>query len=125
MPYGRIDPADTVALMRYWYTYRGPIYAGLVFGDPYLTNDPLSVEIIGGAYYRPVLALSLVDSQLRNSGPLAWALPAMTTLAGVTGWDAPFNGGLRFYTPFDEPIDYPVGGTFTLDALELYVGLDS
>lgn len=125
MALGRIAPEDSDALLQYFASYRGPIYAGLVFDDPFIVNDPLSVEVLGSAYRRTLLQIELVDHVLRNLYALSWSVGNLTSVAGVAGWDASFNGSPRFYTPYAAPIDYPTGGIHQHPALDLYIGLDS
>lgn len=130
MTYGRISPQDDTALLKYWYSYRGPIYIGLSSGDPFIVNDPLSVEILGSSYRRQLLKLTLVtgsaEAVLRNAEDLSWTVGPMTSVSGLVGWDAAFNGNPRFYTPISSgPVDYPAGGTHKHPAFELFIGLDS
>lgn len=124
MPYGRIAPDDVTELLNHWYA-RSKLYAALMFGDPFLVSDPLSVEVLGDAYRRPLLVLQTVDQVLRNPAALTWAVQPMTRVSGIAGFDAAFNGRPRFYTPLPKPLDYPTGGNVVFPARELYVGIDA
>lgn len=125
MPYGRLHDDDVDAMLDYWYAYRGDIWIGIVSGDPFLVSDPLTVEVLGDAYRRATLHMTRVDTILRNSEAISWAVAPMTRVSGYAGWDGPFNGKPRFYTPLPEPVDYPIGGTHLLPARELGISLDS
>lgn len=124
MPYGRLAPDDVTDMLDYW-NKRMRRWVGLVFGDPFLVNDPLSVEVLGDAYRRAPFIMTRVDKVLRNAGPFQWSVAPGSSLHGVASWDAAFNGHPCHYTPFNAPIDYPAGGTFILPAYELAIGLDS
>ena len=124
MPYGRLAPDDVTDMLVYW-NKKMPRWCGLMIGDPFLVSDPLSMEIIGGAYRRPPFALSITDNILRNLQAWSWAVPPMTRVAGYASFDAAHNGKVCSYTPLPDPVDYPVGGTHTLAALSLYIGIDS
>lgn len=120
---GRIDPADAAAMMAYYASYRGPIYAGLCFDDPYTVSDPLSVEVLGAAYRRMLLVLTQSDAALQNANMLQWALAPLSRVSGIAGWDAPFNGRPRFYTPLPEVVPFPAGGIYQHPALDLALAL--
>lgn len=124
MAYGRMAPDDVAELLTHWYA-RTPLYAALMFGDPFLISDPLSVEVLGDAYRRPLLVMDLVDTVLRNTTSLLWTVQPMTRVSGIAGFDAAFNGRPRFYTPLPTPLDYPTGGSVSFPAREIYVGIDA
>jgi hypothetical protein len=127
MGLGRIAPDITAA----WLTssmggIAEPQWAGLVSDDPFETSNPLSVEILGDAYRRPSCPRELVGTVLRNSTVLHWAFGPMTRIVGVAGFDAAFNGRVRWFIPFDgDPLNFPSGGSYDLPARSLFIGIDT
>lgn len=123
-PGGRISP-DIVSSWLDQLAAR-PCWAGLMTGDPFLTSDPLTVEVIGAAYRRPQFLYERVDTVLRNAAALNWrGIAAFTRVSGVAGFDKAFNGALLWYTPLPEALDYPTGGNLDFPIRELYIGIDS
>lgn len=103
-----------------------PCWAALMTDDPYMVSDPLTAEVLGSAYRRPSCPLELVDTVLRNQLALSWSgLPPMSRIAGVAGFDAPFNGSLRWWCPLPTPLDFPAGGGWAVGARTIYLGVDS
>ena len=101
-------------------------WGALMINDPFTTSDPLSVELPGPGYRRPQIFFEGVDQLLRNTNPVAWlGIPAQSRIVGVAGFDAPFNGQFSWYFPLDEPLDFPTGGSWSIDIHDLYLGIDS
>jgi hypothetical protein len=100
-------------------------YMGLLIGDPRTTSDPLSLEVLGNAYRRPLITFERRDQVLRNVQPLNWTVGPMTRVAGVASFDAAFNGNWQFWLPLEDPLDYPAGGALTYAKGDLFVGIDT
>lgn len=102
------------------------IWFAVFFDDPQAVADPLAVEHGGGSYSRPKVTWSRPSPiLLRNSNPLSWTgLTPGSVIAAVGGFDAATNGSLRFSWTEEDPVTVGAGGTWTLDALSAYVGID-
>lgn len=100
-------------------------WAALMTGDPTVTSDPLSVEQLGGSYFRPQVYFEWVGQILRNSTAMNWlSLPPQSRIVGVAGFDAAYNGNLVWWCPLDEPLDFPTGGGWGVAAGDLFLGVD-
>lgn len=103
-----------------------PHWGALMVNDPFLSSDPLADELIGIGYRRPQIIFEPLDQVLRNTQPFSWlGIPPQSRIVGVAGFDQPFNGDFNWYLPLDEPLDFPAGGRWDIDARELYLGIDS
>jgi hypothetical protein len=103
------------------------IWLALVSADPLAVSDPMTVEVVGEALAReqsdwehttPTM-MTLLNSVLFTG------LPPGAHVAGVAGFDAPFNGHLLFSDLLDSPVDFPSGGSYTLPAGEYVIGIDT
>jgi len=128
MPAGRIAPWVTQAWLhgpQLPPLDKIPTWAALVSSDPFLLSDPLAVEVLGDAYRRPSFPMQWVDQVIRNASALGWTVGPMSRIGGIAGFDAPFNGRILWYTPLPDALDYPVGGSVSFPAREIYLGVDS
>jgi hypothetical protein len=99
-------------------------FGALMVGDPTVTSDPLSVELIAPGYRRPACVFENVGQLARLAAPIAWmSLPPQSRVVGVAGFDAVVNGQLTFWCPYDEPLDFPMGGSYSLDRDDIYLGV--
>jgi hypothetical protein len=101
-------------------------YLALVSADPYGVSDPLTVEVLGDLYSReePVWARPSPGVLMLDETVYWRNLAPGTRVAGVAGFDAPFNGNLLYADLLDVPNDYPTGGNFVLPAGEFFLGVD-
>jgi hypothetical protein len=109
---------DQLAGMVHW--------LALVNADPYGVSDPLTVEVLGDLYDRiaPTWERS-APNVLMLADTVYWRnLTPGTRVAGVAGFDAPFNGHMLYADLLDAPIDYPTGGNFILPQGEYFLGVD-
>lgn len=103
-----------------------PMWLGLVTANPFLVTDPLVIEVAGtSAYRRPQASWSRSGRVLTSTTPATWnGIPPLTTVLGIAGFSAPFNGELMAYMKLPDPgQDFPTGGSFTMPAGELWVGV--
>lgn len=102
------------------------MWLGLGSASPFDVDDPLTVEIDGPVYRRPKASWQrAAPTLLRSGGLYRWTglLPG-TRVTGIIGWDGAYNGEPVIYCPLPDALAFPAGGTYTLPAGELYVGLD-
>jgi hypothetical protein len=101
-------------------------YGALMVGDPFITSDPLAVELLGASYRRPKIIFEQVGQLLRNTNSFNWlGIPPQSRIVGAAGFDAPYNGSIIWYFPLDTPLDFAIGGSWAIAAQDLYLGIDS
>ena len=99
-------------------------WCALFFGDP-LTNDPASVEVIGGAYARVQPAWDRSSPySLTLAEEAVWrALAPGTTVSYVGLMQGAFSNVLIARERLATPRSYPAGGTLPLEAGQWVIGL--
>ena len=103
-----------------------PTWAGLVSSDPYAAVDPLALEVTGSVYARARMTWERTGLLLRNAAPINWlGIPPMNQVAAIAGFDAAFNGRLRWAVYLPKPRRFPGGGQFGIAKGELYLGIDA
>lgn len=101
------------------------LYGALFYANP-LVTDPLTVEVVGGGYVRPLMPTTRSAFNLLVNTPLlVWHnLSPGTHIAWVGAFDSPTGGTLQAAALLDTAVDLLSGGTWTLDAEQFAMGLD-
>lgn len=104
--------------------YAKTIYLAAFSASPF-GGSPLAVEIVGGSYARlrgTFVRTSSVSMTL-NADVIFRSLVPGTTIYAVGGFDALTNGNFLFGDLLENPRTFPTGGTYTVEAGELVLGL--
>ena len=95
-----------------------PLWAALFYAMPSLI-DPLSSEVAGGGYARPVARLERQGRRLVNENSLLFpGVPAGVIIA-VGFFTAPVNGELWLATSFTPKVTTPGGKSLVLEPSEV------
>lgn len=108
------------------------LYLALFSSDPFTVVNPLTVELVGGAYTRQASSWtrSSVLAMTLNAAAVFLGLPPGTTIAGVGGFDAPTNGNLVFRSltvngsGVPTPVSLPSGGAYLISSGQYVIGVD-
>lgn len=102
-----------------------PLWFAVFSADALAAPDPLTIEIGGGGYTRPVAAWTPYGTTGLVCVEIDFhALPPASHISCVGLFDAEINGNLQAADSLDAPVDLPLGGTWILPAGEFFLGFD-
>lgn len=104
-----------------------PHYLTLFSSDPYLAQDPTTVEAQGAQYARDLSTTSLSGRLVTVTSAASWhGMPAGTVITHLGAFDAAFNGNLLWAGPMQgAPYTLSVAGSFSIQPNTVHVGLDA
>lgn len=108
------------------------IYMTLFVTDPFTAHSPLAAELSAAASSRQpsVWTMASTGYAVLANDIVFRSIPAETTIVAVGGFDASVNGNLLFrdLVSSDERVMQPIymggGGTFSIAAGQMAIGLD-